>query len=195
MARVLFITEQFVKDNSPINGNVDDKYITTTIDLCQRKYILPILGTALFDEVSNAINNDTLDSNADLKTLVTDYVQDTLLYYVLSEGIALFTYKIENKSVVKKNSENSSPIDSQEVSMLRDMFKDNAEFFAERTTRYLMEEATPSKYANYLDAGSRVDTIHPSNSNYSTGWVLDDKLVLGNIEVYESEREIYKKRK
>jgi hypothetical protein len=194
MSVALFINEQYIKDNSPINGNVDDKYIRSTIILCQKVYILPILGTALYNEISTQINSGNV--NQDNTTLLNDYLVDVLLYYVLCEGIALFTYKIENKSVVKKNSENSSPIDSEEVAMLRDMYKDKAEYFAERTTKYLRANATLTKFANYLDAGSDIDTIHPNNGNYTTGWVFDDKVNIKGIDIYPSERDFlryYKK--
>jgi hypothetical protein len=100
MSVALFINEQYIKDNSPINGNVDDKYIKSTIVMCQKVYILPILGTALYNEIATEINAGSVSANN--TSLLNDYIVDALLYYVLSEGIALFTYKIENKSVVKK---------------------------------------------------------------------------------------------
>lgn len=186
MARALFITEQFIKDNSPINGNVDDKYITTIIDMCQKVYIIPILGTSLYNEIATEINAGSVSSNN--QTLLDDYIQDALLYYVLSEGIAIWVYKIENKSIVKKNSENSSTIDSEEVAMLRDMYKEKAEFFAQRATNYLMENASTSLYPLYLDAGSGIDTVHPKKNNYTCSWVLDTEYKLpSNIEIAKSK--------
>lgn len=189
MARVLFITENFVKENSPVNGNVDDKYIRSTIDICQRMYILPILGTALYDEITTEISANSV--SADNVTLLEDYIQDALLYYTLSEAISLMVYKMENKSIVKKNSDNSTPIDSYEVAALRDSFRDKAEFFANRATKYLLENATSSKYATFLDAGSGVDTIHPNKNNYKSGWVLDDEVNINGIDTYPSERAFY----
>jgi len=168
----LFISEQYIKDNSPINGNVDDKYITSTIYLVQKLYIKKILGTALYNELNTEINAGGVSANN--VTLLDDYLQDVLLYYVLAEGIALFTYKIENKSVVKKTSENSSPIDSEEVAMLRDMYKDKAEYFAQQCTNFLCANATDSVYNAYLNPGSTYDTIIPNKNNYKSVWALDD---------------------
>jgi len=56
----LFITEQFIKDNTLIDGNVDMKYITITIADAQRMHILPILGTALYNELDAQIVAGTL---------------------------------------------------------------------------------------------------------------------------------------
>lgn len=192
MSVALFISEQYIKDNSPINGNVDDKYIRSTIYMCQKVYILPLLGTALYNELNTEINAGSV--SADNQTLIEDYLYDTLLYYVLAEGIALFTYKIENKSVVKKTSDNSSPIDSEEVSMLRDMYKDKAEYFAERVTKYLCEYASSTRYSAYLNPGTTYDTVVPNKNNYTTGWVFDDdKTRLDtSIDIYPSERDFLK---
>jgi hypothetical protein len=172
MAVALFTTEQYIKDNSVINENVDVKYITSTIILCQKLYIKPLLGTALYDEINTEINAGSVST--DNQTLLDDYLQDVLLYRVLQEGMMLFTYKIENKSTVRKDSENSTPIDQDEMYMMRDDFKDKAELFEDRTRKFLLENATSTKYANYLDAGDGVDTIHPIKNTFTTGWALDD---------------------
>lgn len=188
MANALFISANYIYNNSVINSNVDEKYIIPTIDLCQKMYLIPILGTALYDEIKGQIIADTLTS--DNTTLLNDYIQDVLLYYVLFEGIAIFTYKIENKSVVKKNGETAQPIDSQEVQMLRDMYKDRAEFFAERCTKYLLENATTSRYASYLTGNDGIDDINPIKNNYTSGWVFDETTKIKSIEISPSERDI-----
>jgi len=172
MAVALFTSEQYIKDNSIINENVDNKYITNTITLCQKLYLKNLLGTALYNEIAGEINAGSVST--DNQTLLDDYLQDVLLYRVLQEGIMYFTYKIENKSVVRKNSDNSTPIDQDDVFMLKDDFKDKAELFEDRARKYLLENATATKYANYLDPGDGVDVIHPIRNTFTTGWVLDD---------------------
>jgi len=171
MSQALFISPDFIKENSSINGNVDDKYIKTTIYLAQKLYLIPILGTTLYNEINDEIVNNTL--SADNTTLLTDYVDDCLLYYVLSEGISLFTYKIENKSVVKKNSDNSQPIDSEEVQILRDDYKNKAEYFGQRVTNYLCENASTTKYASWYSPDNGIDVTQPLRNNYKSTWAFD----------------------
>ena len=81
MAIALFISEQFIKDNSVIDENVDMHYITTTIDKCQKKYFRQILGTALYNELTTQINAGSL--TALNTTLLDDYIQDALMYLSL----------------------------------------------------------------------------------------------------------------
>ena len=187
MATALFITEQFIKDNSVIDENLDMKYLTVTIDKCQKKYIRPILGTALYNELGTQINAGTL--TALNTTLLDSYIQEALLYYVLFEGISLFTYKITNKSIMKKNSDNSQPIDSEEVAVMRDGYKDDAEYFSELATNYLI--ANSSSYPLFLNPGNTLDTIRPNMNNFTCGWVLGDTVNIGNIEISRSKYKPY----
>lgn len=172
MAVALFISEQYIKDNSVINENVDDKYIKNTIVTCQQLYVKRLLGTALYNEIAAEIVAGSVST--DNQTLLNDYLQTALLYRVLQEGILLFTYKIENKSIVRKESENSIPIDQKEVYMLKADFENKAERFEDMAMRFLIENATTTKYANYLDAGDGIDVIHPVKNTYTCGWVLND---------------------
>ena len=189
MATALFITEQYIKDNSVIDENVDMHYITTTIDKCQKKYIRPILGSALFDELQTQVNAGT--ETALNITLLDDYISDCLMYYVLTEGINIFAYKITNKSILKKNGESSQVADTDELATLRDGYKDDGEFFAELITKYLL--ANTESYPLFLNPGNDYDTVHPNYDNFTTGWALGNRRKGSiNIEVARSRYKPWK---
>jgi hypothetical protein len=169
---ILFITETYIKKFSNIDSNVDAQYITPVIDLVQKMYIRPILGTALYNELVTEITNDTVSANN--VTLLDDYILDTMLYYVLSEGLPSFTYKIENKSVSTKTSDNATPVDNSIIQSEVARYKDRAEFFAQTLTDFLEATADGTNYNAYLNPGSAFNTVRPISNNYTTGWVLDD---------------------
>ena len=77
MAIAKFISETYIKENSIVNGNVDDKYIGSTIILCQKMYLIDILGTALYNEINNEIVAGTVST--DNANLIRDYINDVLL--------------------------------------------------------------------------------------------------------------------
>lgn len=164
----LFITENFIKETTAIDGNVDTKYITIAIEDAQKMHILPILGTALYNEIAGQVTAGSVSANN--QTLLNDYIQDALKYWVVYEGIDLFQYKITNKAVSTKTSDNSQPIPEVDVIRLMDRNKDKAEFFSERLTKYLVANITT--YPLFNNPGSSYDTIHPNYDNYTTGWVL-----------------------
>lgn len=164
----LFVTQQFIKDSTPIDGNVDDKYLTIAIEDAQRMHILPILGTALYNEISGQITAGSVTSLN--QTLLNNYIQDALKYWVVYEAIDLFQYKITNKAIMEKSSDNSEPVDQVDVIRLMDRNRDRAQFFSQKITDFLIENIL--SYPLYAEPGSSYDTVRPTDNNYSTGWEI-----------------------
>lgn len=169
----LFITPAYLKETTVLDGNVDEKYLKVTIEDVQTMRIVPILGTGLFNEISSQILAGTLtpatvSNNA---TLLKNYIQPALKYWVMVEMPDVMNTKYTNKAVVNKNSDNSQPIDQTEVIRQMDKFKDKAEFFSQRLTNYLF--ANTDLFPLFTNPGSAYDTIHPKANNYNTGWAMD----------------------
>lgn len=168
---ILFLDPQEVKSTTYVDENADDKLIRNTIVECMDMYIHPILGTALYNDLKTTITSDsTLSTNANYKTLVDTYIQPALKYYVLMEGIDQFAFKISNKNVGKKNSENTQPASLDEIKVLQDGFRKKAELYAQRIINYLVENT--SIFTLYLNPGTAYDTIIPKSSMYNSGWYL-----------------------
>lgn len=135
MARGLFISETFVKDNSEIDENVDMKLINPTIWYCQKEYIEKTLGTTLYNDLISDVVAGSL--SGDNLTLVDDYIADALLFWVKHELQVPLTYKFRNKSVNKNTDPNSQPVGFEEHKYLRDYYKPKAQYFTERLEKYL----------------------------------------------------------
>ena len=164
MAIALFTSEQTIKDTTYLDENVDMKLLRDTIELCQDKYILPLIGTGIFNQISTQITSGTVSSQN--TTLLDTYIQKVLKWWVLYEGVDILTYKFMNKSVVKKNSENSTPIDIEEIRRLMEKFRTNAEMYSQRMTDYLL--ANLSTFTLYLNQAINYDTIIPKRNSYTT---------------------------
>src|SRR3990167_9412704 len=168
----LLINPSEIKATTLIDENVDEKLIRTVIEESQNIHVHPIIGTGIFNELKTQINAGTL--TAFNTTLISTYLQPALKYWVLFEGIDVFTYKFMNKSVVKRNGENSNAIDVDELRRLQDRFRDKAEWYSERATKYLQENE--ASFPLYYNPGSGIYTIYPKATNYSTGIFLGDSL-------------------
>lgn len=170
MAIALFITEQYIKDTSYIDENVDMKLLRDVIELAQEKYILPLLGTGLYNQIAAQIVAGSV--SAANTTLLDSYIQKALKWWTLYEALDILTFKFTNKSVVKKNSENSQSVNTDELNRLFDSFGNNAEMYSERLTKYLVENV--STFTLYSNPGTGSDTIHPKKSSYRTSIYLGD---------------------
>lgn len=164
----LMIHPNEIKANNFADENVDDKIIRNSIVLAQNLHILPILGTGLFDQIKDQIEADTLSANN--QSLLSDYIQPALEWWAMYELVDPLTYKITNKSIMKKSSENSNPISADEVGNLKNKFKNIAEERTQRLISYLCENS--DTYTLYDNPGTGSDIIQPRKFAFETGWNL-----------------------
>ena len=75
-----------------------------------------------------------------------------------------------NKSVATRSSENANAASLNDLLKLEERFKDNAEWYSQRITNYLLTNST--LYPLYLSPGNTIDTIVPKRTMYSSGMYL-----------------------
>lgn len=177
MSVVKFISEDKLKELSAIHGNTDNVMLQPIILECQVLYIEPIVGTGIYNELISQINLNTVSVlNA---RLLDDYIIPCLVAYIKYEAPVELNYKFTNKNVSKKSSENSEPNSLEETKFLMDRLKNKAEYYAERVTKYLCENT--NSYPLFSNPGNGTDTVHPNESNYTCGMVLDSCGVCGYV--------------
>lgn len=163
----LFLSVDFLRDNTVINGNVDGELLEPFILLAQNVHIEPIVGTALYNDIITNISS----LSADYVTLLEDYLQPALVQWALYESLPFINYKLTNKSIATKNSDNSDPVELNELHYLRTTVKDVAEYMSERATLFL--KANTDTYPLFIEYGSDCDDIKPNQTNYFSGIVFN----------------------
>lgn len=169
MARVLIVTEKYLKENSVINDNTDMKVITPTIFSVQDLKIENILGSDLFNEICTQIDTDTV--SAANQTLLDNYILPCLVNHVLCNLTPVLKYRYMNKGVMIKSSETSSPTDLKEIGFMMDLWRNQAEEYSERATKFLCDNITT--YPLYV-ANPNYSDIKPNTTNYTSGLYLED---------------------
>lgn len=167
MSRTLLIDMDFVKSNSILDENVDERLMVGALWTAQREYIKPILGTDLFDDIIAKAAAGTLASN-DL-ILVNTYIAPCLLNYLVFEMTPILAYKYRNKGVMQQTSENSQATSFDDLAHLLSRWKDKAEMFGEDAIAYLCANST---LFPLYSTNSDSDDIHPSKSAYTGGLYL-----------------------
>jgi hypothetical protein len=165
---ILFISEQKLKDSSMLSDNIDPKQLLPTVKAVQDRYIHTMLGTGLYEKLQNDILNDTVAG--DYKILLDEYLTDALIWYTLSEMPMHLQYKMVNKGVVTRTGEAIQVSSFNEVQALMDNFRGWAQWYAERTIDYLC--ANSERFPEYINPGSKSDTIHPDVTQYTCGIYL-----------------------
>lgn len=173
MKNTLFISVNTIKERTGLHSNVDDKLILPEIQTAQDMYILPLLGSNLYERLQNGIVAD--DLNADEVILLDDFVTTTLMYFVLSELPVGLSYQMFNKGIMRKTSDHGLNPDMQELIDVANRYRARAEFYKQRTIKFLRQNAASGKYPQYVNFGVGIDKIRPERDAYQASmWLGDD---------------------
>ena len=169
----LFISVKTIKERTGLHANVDEKLVLPEILTAQDMYILPALGTALYNRLQDGIElNDLTDLEKDL---LDTYITNTLVYYVMGELPEGLSFQFYNKGVVRKSSDNTDMPSIQDIISVANRYKARAEFYKQRLVKYLRQSSSTTKFPQYNNPGNGVDTIFPDKEAYTTTiWLGDD---------------------
>lgn len=167
---VLLISVQAVKDRTGIHKNMDESLILSEIKAAQDEWIVPALGTRLFEQIQDGIETGPLETV--LQTLLDKYITDALVWFTvaalpISAGFQFFT-----KGVMRHGDDNASAASMSDMREVIDYYKNRGEFYRERLIRYL--RVNSSAFPEY-EAATCDDDILPASSGYSVPfWLGDD---------------------
>ena len=165
-----FIHPNEIKATAYVDENADDKLITNAIAIAQDLYMLPMLGTGIYNDLKTQIGASTL--TALNTTLLATYIVPALRYWTLYELAEPMTYKFINTAISKKYTQYSVPVTHRVLTALKDKFLNIAQWYTERLKLYLVEHE--SDYPLYLNPGTGADVIHPRRDSYNCGWYLGE---------------------
>jgi hypothetical protein len=169
----LFISVKTIKERTGLHANVDEKLILPEILTAQDMYILPALGTGLYNRLQDGIDDN--DLTAAETDLLDSYITNCLVYYVMSELPMGLSYQFYNKGVVRKSSENTDMPSAQDMIDVANRYKARAEFYKQRLVKFLRQSSTTTVFPLYNNPGNGVDTIRPDIEAYTTTiWLGDD---------------------
>ena len=169
MATVLFINRTDLVRNSIIDGNTDTDTFIQYIKLSQQIDIQQIIGTKMYDGLTNAIvAGIDLPENARWKTILDNYIVSMLIWYAQANYIPFCAYQIKSGGIYKHTSENAQNVDKNEVDFLVEKARTNADWYSRRFIDYMsFNQSLFPEYTNNIN-----DDIYPSHDATFNGWVL-----------------------
>jgi hypothetical protein len=84
MSQALFVSANRLKRDTAIGGSVDDDLIRPYVYMAQQRWILPVLGTKLYDKLSADIDAGTV--TGDYETLLNEYIIPSTVQYSFVNG-------------------------------------------------------------------------------------------------------------
>lgn len=168
MARTLFISVEYIKENSIVDGNVDEKYIKTSIDEAQQMKLIFLIGSGIFNQISDQIQAGTLTSLN--TTLLNTYIAPALREWALLSLMPYMDLKLTNKGLIRRTSDNSEGASVLMIEKLMDQISNKADNYAKRMINFLIENS--DDYPLFLNPGSDLTTIYPTYRPFTGGIYL-----------------------
>lgn len=173
MKNICFINVNTIKERSALHTNVDDKLILPEILTAQDMYLLPALGTALYNRLQTGIESANL--TADEIDLLDNFITNPLVYFTLSELPVGLSYQFYNKGLVRKTSDNTEQPNMQDLIDVASRYRTRAEFYTQRLIKHLKQvSSTTNKFQEYVNYGSGVDIVKPERDAYQASIWLGD---------------------
>jgi len=177
----LFFDEEYFKNNSVVDENVDMKLILPTMWLAQTKHIQEAIGSKLYNDLVDKIApTDTLAGD-DL-ILVDEFIAPAMLWWTMFHADTSLLYKYRNKSISTKGSDNATAVDLKTHLYLQDKNRDNAEWFTERLILFLCENI--KLYPKYTTE-SGIDEIRAQSTAFTSAVFLGTTAPLKKCKLNE----------
>lgn len=167
MAYARLITTEYLLKRSMIDENIDAALLTTFIDTAQDRFIQSILGENLYNKIMSDVSTNSISGQ--YLYLLANYIQPAQMWATIYEALPFLTFKITNKSVVQKTAENTTGAGDTSVNWLRNIVKNNADFYNQRIREYIVNN--PSDFQEYWQSIG-VERITPRRSTYFSGMYL-----------------------
>jgi hypothetical protein len=151
-----FITETYLKTNTPITANVDVTDVTPYIKTQADLRVQPILGSVFYNALLADYNAQTL--NPDEETLV-GFIQPVVAWRSAEDAIFGLTYQLKNKGLQTQFGDNSGSVSRAEVAFGMEHYAQKASFFEQRLIRYLL--ANKNSFPLFISQENRDTDLRP----------------------------------
>ena len=140
MNKVLLISEDLLKTNTPISESVQSDELRFGIIQSQSIFLQESLGTNLYQEMLNLVDTGAISSpsNAVYKNLLDTYIQPMLITYAYYLVIDNFYVKFVSVGLTQNRSEQGDKIDHRTFQYLKSNAKQQAEYNDNLLRRHLI---------------------------------------------------------
>jgi hypothetical protein len=151
-----FITETYLKTNTPITANVDVTDVTPYIATQAQLRVMPILGTVFYNDLLEKYNDQTLDPDEEV---LVSFIQPVVAWRSAEDAVFGLTYQLKNKGLQTQFGDNSSSVSRSEVAFGMEHYAQKASFFEMRLIKYLVKNK--NLYPLFISQANRDTDLRP----------------------------------
>lgn len=173
MAAITYIVlPSVIKERMSLHSNIDDRLIYPEIMAVQELYVLPLLGSNLYNKIMEQIRTGGAPTG-EYKIFMDLFIVMAVCNWVMAELPPALNYQFWNKGVSQKTVDNANEVSMKEMYEVMQRYKTRAEHYAKRARMYLVQNAA-SKLPEYLVLTPGVDQVVPEAHQFTCPIYLGD---------------------
>lgn len=139
--KVLLTSEDYIKTHSNLNDNTWGDYLLPAIRTAQDIGLQQILGSCLYNALTDMVDDGSITDieNTAYKTLLDDYIQDYLMFQVITDLVPIIGVKLANLGTLVSNDEHIQNLSEAERNNIKQYYQYRADFYCKRLQRFLLE--------------------------------------------------------
>jgi len=154
---IYFVTENFLKVNTPITRNVDVTDVFPYVKPASDMRLQAILGSYFYNYLLTQYNDELL--TPDEVTLV-EKIQFVVAWRAAEQAAFGLTYQLKNKGIQQQNGDYSSSVSQSETAFVMDHYGQMAAFYEKRLINYLLEyKALYPQFTSDLNRDSDIKPV------------------------------------
>jgi len=172
-----FISERYLKNNTPFGDNVDIKDIYPHAKTAEDIYIQEALGTALYERLIDSLTASPQNTTAN-ETILLKIIRSAMVWWTCYDALPFVWIKIRNIGLVKQSGENLETVSVQEMEKQRSILKEKATFYMNRLKDYLCENS--NLFSEYDEGCWNCGDLSADNTRRNSTDMFFDKNVPSN---------------
>lgn len=167
MSFAKLISTEYLFKHTIIDDNVDPDLLNKFIIQAQDLNIQQIIGNTLYVKIMTDVVSNTVTGF--YKDLLDNYIQRCQAEWTVYYSFPFINYRLTNKAVSEKNSDNSNPTSLENIQWLREQVRNTAEFYSTRIREFISNN--PNQFPEYYVIQGCL-SITPKRNNYFGGIYL-----------------------
>lgn len=137
---IRFATPEMMVERMPISKSIDHEIIKTTMFTEQDTTLQNLLGTALYENLWNEIDDDSITGKR--LELIKKHLRPAL-YHLTFRSLAIhLRLRLTDKGILVQNDENASQSDEQGSYKLQNYHKNKSQFYQKLAIEFICKHST-----------------------------------------------------
>lgn len=140
---IFLIDADFVRNNSNVSNNIQDKFLLAAIRETQDMDFQTLTGQKLYEKLKNLVYQHVVEksewSDNDIYKQILEIAKYYLVYNVLARTVVISSIKLDNIGANMNNDEHVQNLSMNEVFKMEAYYKNKADFYGKRLQDFLHE--------------------------------------------------------